>query len=331
VSDSRAKTNHERIESLSQEVTQALDRAALSPTESVEEWQRLQARLSTHSGAWWVWGKRGLALAAGCAMLLSVWLRPRETQWAEAVSRQSALCLHLDDLRADLPATCPQPVELSLAGEKAVLMPGTTLAREEKRLRLRQGRVTFEVRPRTSAEPQFVLAVSHGLITVIGTRFTVLQGQQSGTVAVERGQVQFRADDGTLALVDAGQSLSWPRPAPRITEPVEPEEVAPTSRDKATEPTVNERKAPASFDINALTDRLVQLRGQRRYAEAVALLEAGIAHPSATQRQRESLSTELGLVLTTMGETARACAHWREHVARFGKSTVVAAELQRCP
>ena len=66
--------------------------------------------------------------------------------------------------------------------------------------------------------------------------------------------------------------------------------------------------------------RLFRLRTQRRYDEAVSLLQAASHDPGLSAVQQERLSFELGnLFLQWKGEK-EACAHWREHAKRFPDS-----------
>jgi hypothetical protein len=69
-------------------------------------------------------------------------------------------------------------------------------------------------------------------------------------------------------------------------------------------------------DLESVMDRLLQLKSQRRFGEAVTLLRQALAGGGLGPVQRERLSYELGLALEASGQ--RACAHWKSHVASFG-------------
>ncbi len=77
-------------------------------------------------------------------------------------------------------------------------------------------------------------------------------------------------------------------------------------------------------------ERLLQLRSQRRYAEAAALLRKTLSGGGLSSVQQERLSYELGLALEASG--GGACAHWKSHAKRFGtkRHAALAKRLERC-
>src|SRR5688572_8305437 len=68
------------------------------------------------------------------------------------------------------------------------------------------GRARFSVKKRNKRP--FSIAVSHGRIIVIGTRFLVEQRRDRGRIDVEDGTVEFRWSDGSPSdRLNAGDSL----------------------------------------------------------------------------------------------------------------------------
>lgn len=155
---------------------------------------------------------------------------------------------------------------------------------------LSAGAVTLEVSPpRVGASP-YRVRVSHGTLEVLGARFTVSQRRGSGKATLHRGSLRFRADDGRVRTLSAGQTLSWPLAAATTTRPLAP---------------------LAQADTEGLLERIAVLRSRGRYEEAVGLL-AGVATTD------ERLSFELGSILTRqLHDVPRACEHWAAHRARF--------------
>ena len=85
------------------------------------------------------------------------------------------------------------------------------LARTKDGIRLHQGRVVFEVNAVDRKKRDAVrVIVSHGVIRVIGTRFTVVQRPASGEVALAHGRIEFVATDGRRVALSPGETLTWP-------------------------------------------------------------------------------------------------------------------------
>lgn len=200
------------------------------------------------------------------------------------------------------------------------------LRREAAGLRVISGTVvvTVETRP-AGADPVHVL-VSHGLIQVVGTRFTVVQEENAGRVTLHEGRIRFTFADGEETLLAPGQTLAWPRPsrqeqpqrgtpeeAPPLVSPAKPVEPHDEAAPVAPGPRTSER---TRVDLDVLLDRLASLREQGRFREAAAQLTHALkGHFTAATRER--LSYELGAILTyQLNDAARACAHWRDHQRR---------------
>ncbi|MEK7705423.1 MAG: FecR domain-containing protein [Myxococcota bacterium] len=174
-----------------------------------------------------------------------------------------------------------------------VAAPGTQLRRETAGIRLARGRATFAVGKRDPAAPLRVL-VSHGVIEVVGTRFTVTQQRNAGDVALASGNIRFVASDGRVVHLTPGQSLSWPLPTPQVVphdvveSPARPEH----------------RQRLARREILA---ELEDLRIRREYGTLARRLE-GLLTTERREPLRERLSYELCDVLARhTKERQRAC------------------------
>lgn len=208
----------------------------------------------------------------------------------------------------------------------------TRLSRSNGELRVIAGRAALAVEPRRPGEATVRVLVSHGAIDVVGTRFEITQSDASGAVRLDEGSIRFTDDDGTVTLLQPGQTLTWspsPRTPPKHT-PLERTVVPP-----APEPAAPREKAPKTArvtdqELQARLAEIDRLRLQQRYAslaKAIAALLPDV-HDSSL---RESLSYELGDVLThRQSEPRRACAHWADHLRRYpnGRYTSAIAETR---
>lgn len=243
-----------------------------------------------------------LPAAAAAAFLIAMLMLPRpKTEEPVLVIAAGAECVSRAENALEV-EPCATEVEIEVrAGAEDVA--------------LRRGRARFVVEKRPAAS--FTIAVSHGEIVVIGTRFLVEQHPQAGRVAVEEGIVEFRWFDGTPPQrLTTGDALEWPRPMPPELEE-EPPPPPPTAK-----------KPAPRMSANDLMRRLFQLKSQRRFDEAIDLLRDGSRRRDFTEVQRERLSFELGNVLRQSGRNRQACRHLAEHLARF-PSAPRRAEIER--
>lgn len=187
---------------------------------------------------------------------------------------------------------------------------------------------------------------------VRGTTFVVQQTGARGEVELIEGRVEFRwADTSQVDVLGPGNKLAWPRAEERERE--DQERVAPRDDALAEEPrsktskqnrSTRESPQPPSADeglaaeidtnLRPVLRRLIQLRSQQRYREAVDLLRAQMNKPGLIEPQRERLSYEVGALLTDeIGDSSEACRHWRNHAKSFKKGQrreAVAERLRAC-
>jgi transmembrane sensor len=202
------------------------------------------------------------------------------------------------------------------------------LARLADGVQVAAGVVDLDVDHNVARAAPYQVRVSHGVIEVLGTQFTVTARDGGGQVKLNRGSIRFRATDGRVELLSPGQTLSWPLPEVAVAPVPEPVKVEPAppikkpapvaARTPEPEPTVEPVAPPLpAFDPEELLNRIAVLRSRGQYEEAIATLrrELGQEHPAAT---RERLSYELGAILTVqLNDKPRGCAHWTQHLGQF--------------
>ena len=216
-------------------------------------------------------------------------------------------------------------------GAMLAVAGGTRLRRAADGVEVAEGSVEVDVDHGVVRSAPYQVRVSHGVIEVLGTRFTVTQRPNGGEVTLHRGSIRFRSADGRVEVLSVGQTLAWPLPAVVVAPVQMPPDPAPppvkpsalTVRAPVPAPASKLEPAPPAplvqkvFDPEELLNRIAVLRSRGQFEDAVAALRSELeqAHPAPT---RERLSYELGAILTLqMGDKVRACAHWRQHQGQF--------------
>jgi len=303
----------------------------LPPDVDARLWQRLQTTISAAERRPLL--SRGISLslvAAACAFVLLtifVWRGQHQERLGGFLVAAKT---------ADLTATerTDGTIEIS-AGVCTLVEPrsraqvtprlASSVRLENAGVRVARGEVEFQVPNQTAAVAPFVVWVSGGAIRVIGTHFIVRQGDAGGTVELREGHVRFACASGGVRELGAGQSLAWPclprvpekadidvPPTPKPTDLALPSRRLSSASDKAPGA---ENAAPP--DIEAVLDRVASLRTRHLYEDAVGELTHATVQPWPTTT-RERLSFEKGAILTDLiGDSRRACAHWREHAQLF--------------
>ncbi|MCB9555827.1 MAG: FecR domain-containing protein [Deltaproteobacteria bacterium] len=180
------------------------------------------------------------------------------------------------------------------------------ILRRDRDVAIIAGRVECTLKKDAGRKDPWHVYVSHGQIKVTGTRFTVVQGQASGSVTLHRGQISYLDKGGQTIVLSAGQTLRWPLSDERLAQASHPSSHRSTGRlgARATE---------------ALLLRVEQLRSQGRYQSAVRQLRAALPHVQH-KVTRERLHYEVGTLLSMhMHDRRAACQHWNKHLAQFGK------------
>jgi len=204
-----------------------------------------------------------------------------------------------------------------------------SLRREPRGVRLLGGRVDVTATHRPPGAPAAIL-VSHGIIEVTGTAFTVVQEAGGGRVTLHEGSIRFQAVSGEVVGLRAGEALAWPLPAraaaappPRASAPA-PFPTAPPPAPPAV-PRSPSARAPVSAPSSgaspraadlALLDHVDELRSRREFEAAARALRRAL--PTEPEPMRERLSFELGSLLThQIGDARRACSQWAWHDRHF--------------
>ncbi len=143
-------------------------------------------------------------------------------------------------------------------------------------------------------DPERDIVVARGMV-----RFTTTVVR----VMVQGAMGRIPSPDGMRSEIEAGERLRWPRRAAKDPK----------------------------FDAAAFVSRFGQLRSQGRYADAVRLAEDALNHAGLSPVQGQRISYDLGLLLEEqLDEPARACRHWKRHLARFPddpRSQAIAARI----
>lgn len=277
-----------------------------------------------------VWIPAG-AMAAACAVLLVLWRLlgsgpapvtlpgARETMGGFSVVRGTPRLHEERQVRCH-----SEHCSLEVPGARLELANRATVRRRRRHVELISGRVTCEVKPRRRAV--FQVYVSHGVIRVLGTRFTLWQDESGGRVKLHRGAIAFRSRDGREVALRPGEELRWPLPPPVSgPRPAATDEVRGRALDETgarrTHPSAaptRTRKKITVEQAESLLDQIGRLRSQGRFEEAVRRLRRSL--PMVADRvARERLSYELGTILTHhLHDAAEACRHWRRHLRDFG-------------
>lgn len=315
---------HDRFRPLRDEI----DRAEVSPEERVKMWRGVEERSARSSMRLWVPALGAVAFAAVAVFVIRPWqfdFDPPQAQWATIENDDG--CTDVSASRLAVSGECAAEVSVQIESDRVVMKPGTIL-RRGKTLRLARGRGRFEVKPRVRAEP-FRLAVSAGVITVLGTVFEVEQGDEAGRVDLTSGSIRFDwNDDRQSQTLSPGESLEWGRAEePPPSDEVEP----PPAKRKA------KRKRGAveiKRDLGEALAHVYSLRSQKRYDEAIAVLEETLSEGDFNRSGRAKLSFEIGTLLQLKGAPMKKrCAHWKRHQRRYpgsDQAEAVSRELDAC-
>ncbi|MBI5508753.1 MAG: FecR domain-containing protein [Deltaproteobacteria bacterium] len=284
------------------------------------------------------WTRRlalGLSFAAAVAAGLAVVVAHRRSMpiaGFEVASRQGALRLEADGHDGVRVAAGSAELHSAALGVRLAVFPKSHVRREGKDLRVVFGQVELTVAPRPRTLPPFVVAVSDGSIEVVGTRFTIVQGDGGGHVTVHEGKVKFHRPNRAEVTLGPGQGLDWPeRPAPapdrspavdlpavdvlQASAAKAPVAKAIKGRRLSPRPALAEARAP--LDVAAVLAELEELRIRKRFRDLALRLQQVL--PELHDRDlEESLSYELCDVLASrLKDPEAGCAATKRHQRRF--------------
>lgn len=189
-----------------------------------------------------------------------------------------------------------------------------TVAAQGRNVRVSSGKVLFEVDKVPTGEPPVEVAVSHGRIEVVGTRFAVEQQSGGGHVDLLEGKIRFHHPDGTVEDVLPGERLSWgehaPEPVPEV-EFVEADVLEPEAA-----PVRKRSRRGTEKQAAAIIERVTALRAEKRYGAAITEVRRALRR-SWDRRTAQVLSYELGELLRAAEDTLAACDHFAAHQRRY--------------
>lgn len=240
-------------------------------------------------GGWWLTRAAPVSQLGAFELLASSGTPATAIEGEVLVVSSGEVTLRADDVTLENEG----PVKLSRTGDGVVVRDGT---------------VKVSVKKQKSKSVD--VFVSHGRISVTGTRFTIVQRVNGGTVTLHEGAITFYGHGGSQRQLSPGESLTWPvNDYPReLPEPVvEPEPVPPP---------IVERPQAKRPDLESVLHEVDVLRSRDEFEGAAKVLADALrTQPKAS---RERLSFELGSLLThQIKQKGRACAHWAAHTKQF--------------
>ncbi len=285
-----------------------------------------------------------------CAIALFVVFRAPDRDDPNACLREHAGFI-------DVKPSCAEPVRIARDGDVILAHPGVSLEERGNGMRVRHGTASFVASPRSDGNTLRVL-VSHGVIEITGTRFTVTQRDGTGHVKVDEGTVVYHDDDGSDVVLAAGAETTWPLPqggvvvaldaiplaapklpvSPRAATSARPRTSVATSapvaatqeesqeEDEQDEEEAEEPQPTGTMSMEDILKRISKLRAQKRPREAVQLLLSQSQRGDITPAQMARLSWEIGLFLQDSDEKAATCNHWKNHARKYPDD---AAHLER--
>lgn len=192
-----------------------------------------------------------------------------------------------------------------------------TVAADGRNVRVASGKVLFEVEKVPQGEAPVEVAVSHGRIEVVGTRFAVEQQSGGGHVDLLEGKIRFHHPNGTVEDVLPGERLSWGEHATEAVPEVEfveadvlEPEAAPVRKRARRSERGTEKQAAA------IIEKVTALRAEKRYGAAITEVRRALRR-SWDRRTAQVLSYELGELLRAAEDTLAACDHFAAHQRRY--------------
>lgn len=191
---------------------------------------------------------------------------------------------------------------------------------EGERVNLRSGRALFDVEPVEPGASPVRVAVSHGVIEVLGTRFAVAQDGDGGYVDLFEGEIRFHARDGSIVEIRPGQRHGWGSAAVEVAVAetdigADTVEVLPDAGDKPAG-----RRKSAADRLDEITRKVEALRAEGRFSAALQVLRDA-NRGRWDRRTAQVLSYELAELLRLRGDRNAACQQLRNHQRRFPDGT----------
>ncbi|MBV1859802.1 MAG: FecR family protein [Nannocystaceae bacterium] len=279
-------------------------------------------------GSRWASSSDSLALPAPVASIAA--LRPSPAVGAFHVEGPSEHCLvRTADDAGDLAAHC----SLVASHMTVQAWEAATVRTEGRNVRVRSGKVLFEVEAVPRGESPVEVGVSHGTIEVVGTRFAVEQQDRGGHVDLLEGKIRFHHPDGRVEDVLPGQRLSWGEPAAGIAgsgievEASSPEPAVANAAQAARQVERGRRRGRGrgtDAQAAAIIERVTELRAEKRFGAAITQLRRALRR-SWDGRTAQVLSYELGELLRAAEDPLGACEHFVEHQRKYPQGRYASA------
>jgi len=277
-------------------------------------------------GSRWASSSDAPAASAGVASAAAV--RSPAAVGAFHVEGPSEDCLvRAADDAADLAAHC----SLVASHMTVQAWEAATVRTEGRNVRVRSGKVLFEVETVQRGEDPVEVVVSHGTIEVVGTRFAVEQQDGGGHVDLLEGRIRFHHPDGRVEDVLPGQRLSWGEPL--IVAAESELEVQPVAVRAAEVAGANQDVEPArrrgrvrgtDAQAAAIIERVTELRANKRFGAAITELRRALRR-SWDGRTAQVLSYELGELLRAAEDPLGACEHFVAHQRKYPQGRYASA------
>lgn len=236
--------------------------------------------------------------------------------------------------------------ECRLVGEAMTVQTwdAVRLLPRARSVQVQDGQAMFDVQTVERGDTPVRVVVSHGVIEVLGTRFTVDQGPGGGTVDLFEGHIRFVPTDRAESSVDIepGQRYAWGDRVvahaavepPAGDDPSDAEIIVTDESPKTSVVREAVARRGTAAEATALIERVAALRAAGRYQRAASTLRRALRR-SWDARTAQVLSYELGQILDRhLNDTVAACRHWRRHNERYPEGRyagAVAKTLRECP
>lgn len=190
---------------------------------------------------------------------------------------------------------------------------GARLEPYDDGVRVHEGLLAFSVdRVAPSGRPARV-AVSGGIIEVLGTRFVVDQTKRRGHVDLIEGAIQFHGAGDHIEAIDPGHRFSWATPVSRTVADAKPTSSA-GGGDRGSNRTGS--STPEPVDLSGVLAEVARLRRRGEDTAAIAKLDE-LDQRALDRRAREVISFERATLVERSASTEAACDAWTAHQTRF--------------
>jgi len=255
-----------------------------------------------------VWVALGVALGVGVQMRSD---RPESTL-ARAFQDIDRIAIQAGpSLDACVRTTNPNVVELEgpctwRSSDPAMTVSSigsSRLRTAEGVVRIESGWLVFDVDPVTDRLP-VQLAVSVGIIEVIGTRFSIYQDAVRGHVELVEGKIRLIQPTGAVTELEPGDRFAWEGSN-------EAQAHARHDRRQA-----SKRPPKPAADETSISD-IARLRIEGRYLDALDLARR-LGAQTKDRHVQEVLNYEVGTIIEEpLNDASAACRHWQRHLSLF--------------